>query len=634
MPSVADMVAELHGDITPFKKSMGDAVTVSQSATQRIGRELVKLEEGFGSIKTAVGSVSGAIGALSKIAIGGAFAAGAFKTVANTLEGLAEIGRSADAIGLTTDQFQELAYAMGRAGVASSEQTALLTTFSERSFQASQDTGKLKDALATYNPEALKAMKATGDIAGQLNIMAEAVKTAGGEQARAALMTAAFGEANDDLRRFLIGGASGIDASIQKAREFGIVIDEELVRRAPEVQERFAAVAAVIGVQFQNAAITAAPVVVDLAQNIADLVEYLVPAIDGFNRLTVEVGAFFSAADPAANSLATLNIKLRDTVAEADALQAKLSDPSYNVWYNLFGDRKGDHARMMDMIAKAKALQDEIASRGRRSSPAATPSFRKPAAPGEEDPFKKATREAGVQQAVSQLQRIESEYLKTTKRTTELVRVEHERQLASLQQSLDKGVISAADATKARAELEGTLTAKLAEEAQKQVQPVSDAISGGLTRAFDDFIDRGELNFKRMAATMIAELVKLQFQMAVIQPLFGGGGTQGGGIFGQALAGVFHGGGTVGAGGPARSVPGLAFAMAPRFHNGGMPGLRAGEVPAILEKGETVLPKGMRGGGSPIIFNVTTPDAGSFRRSEGQIAAMLTRAASAGRRNM
>src|SRR5690606_34949099 len=32
------------------------------------------------------------------------------------------------------------------------------------------------------------------------------------------------------------------------------------------------------------------------------------------------------------------------------------------------------------------------------------------------------------------------------------------------------------------------------------------------------------------------------------------------------------------------------------------------------------------GGGSRIVFNVTTPDAASFRKSEGQIAAMLTRA--------
>ncbi len=40
------------------------------------------------------------------------------------------------------------------------------------------------------------------------------------------------------------------------------------------------------------------------------------------------------------------------------------------------------------------------------------------------------------------------------------------------------------------------------------------------------------------------------------------------------------------------------------------------------------------GGARPIVFNVTTPDADSFRRSESQIAAMLARAVQLGQRNL
>ncbi len=39
-------------------------------------------------------------------------------------------------------------------------------------------------------------------------------------------------------------------------------------------------------------------------------------------------------------------------------------------------------------------------------------------------------------------------------------------------------------------------------------------------------------------------------------------------------------------------------------------------------------------GGSTIVFNVSTPDAPSFKRAEAQIQAMLTRAASRGRRSV
>ncbi len=65
--------------------------------------------------------------------------------------------------------------------------------------------------------------------------------------------------------------------------------------------------------------------------------------------------------------------------------------------------------------------------------------------------------------------------------------------------------------------------------------------------------------------------------------LFGDGGL---------FAGVFHGGGVVGRGGTRRRVPAALaplFAMAPRYHSGGIAGLKPNEVPAILERGETVL---------------------------------------------
>ncbi len=80
----------------------------------------------------------------------------------------------------------------------------------------------------------------------------------------------------------------------------------------------------------------------------------------------------------------------------------------------------------------------------------------------------------------------------------------------------------------------------------------------------------------------------------------------------------------------------MLFATAPRYHSGGIAGLMPDEVPAILQRGEIVIPKGGfrgEGGGSsddqspkpstlqPITVNMTvmTRDAESFRQSRGQI---------------
>lgn len=83
--------------------------------------------------------------------------------------------------------------------------------------------------------------------------------------------------------------------------------------------------------------------------------------------------------------------------------------------------------------------------------------------------------------------------------------------------------------------------------------------------------------------------------------LFGGsggglfGGSGGGGLLGgKIIPGILHKGGVAGSSGygHGRSFSPGVFAGAPRYHSGGIAGLKPDEVPAILQKGEVVLPKG------------------------------------------
>ncbi len=94
--------------------------------------------------------------------------------------------------------------------------------------------------------------------------------------------------------------------------------------------------------------------------------------------------------------------------------------------------------------------------------------------------------------------------------------------------------------------------------------------------------------------------------------LFGAGiGGKGGGLLGGFLIpGILHAGGVAGADGygHGRAVSPSVFAGAKRYHTGtssaGGPALRAGEVPAILERGEVVLPKGTKVGGQQVHVTV------------------------------
>ncbi len=66
----------------------------------------------------------------------------------------------------------------------------------------------------------------------------------------------------------------------------------------------------------------------------------------------------------------------------------------------------------------------------------------------------------------------------------------------------------------------------------------------------------------------------------------------GGGGMGLFASGIYHSGGVAGQSRQSRSVHPALFAGAPRYHSGGVAGLRPGEVPAILQRGELIIPKG------------------------------------------
>lgn len=119
--------------------------------------------------------------------------------------------------------------------------------------------------------------------------------------------------------------------------------------------------------------------------------------------------------------------------------------------------------------------------------------------------------------------------------------------------------------------------------------------AGNMQRAFADFLfnpfDRGLQGMLRgfvdMLRRMVAELLAQQLLTQFFTAL---GGTIGGTSLASQLLGavVRHDGGLADGSGPARRVPAIAFAGAPRLHNGGLAGLRPDEVPAILKRGEGV----------------------------------------------
>lgn len=152
-------------------------------------------------------------------------------------------------------------------------------------------------------------------------------------------------------------------------------------------------------------------------------------------------------------------------------------------------------------------------------------------------------------------------------------------------------------------------SANFVEISKEQFSELTDAINGWsreATQAFVDFAFGAEQSIGDMLESIAKQFAAMELQKSVFGPIFAGLGT--------VLKGVlpFHSGGIVGMeGGSGRGVPELAFAGAPRFHDGFMPG----EYPAILKRGEGVFTPGqMRAMGGAQSVRVEIKNEGQPQR--------------------
>jgi lambda family phage tail tape measure protein len=179
---------------------------------------------------------------------------------------------------------------------------------------------------------------------------------------------------------------------------------------------------------------------------------------------------------------------------------------------------------------------------------------------------------------------------------------------------------------------------KYADEATNAAKNAEELFGGAARKVEDtlvEMVSTGEFSFKKLGDLVMdiqQDILRMFIRENITGPIAGGlsdilkggsgGGSSGGGFLGgffdDIFGSLFHGGGMVGVSSVSRrAVPAHAFIGAPRLHGGLMPD----EFPAILQRGETVLPKNSRMGGMNVTFNISTPNAQSFMDSRGQIMA-------------
>lgn len=168
-----------------------------------------------------------------------------------------QLAKTADLVGLTTDQLQRMQFGFELAGVEVADTEKAMEQFGKRLSEAESKGGLLADILDA-NGIALRdnqgQMRPVIDL---LRDYAGLLQNAGSEQEKLSLANEAFGRSGNRLVLALRNGADGLDELLGKAEDAGGVLEEELLRNAEEIDDAFTAMWRGFEIRSKRAILTA-----------------------------------------------------------------------------------------------------------------------------------------------------------------------------------------------------------------------------------------------------------------------------------------------------------------------------------------------------------------------------------------
>ncbi len=592
----------------PLRLILSAQYTDAKQALDQIRGKLGEVKKSADSTNAAFASAATGINKIRSSMLG-LVSVGSMVALTRSAAQLADnISESADAVGLTIERFQELRYAATQSGVSAEQFTQALAN------------------LSKYADE-----RGIGDINQAFLDVAKRIGSANTAMERLTIATDAFGaRAGKYFVTLMQDGAAGVEKLAQEARQLGLVMSTETAQSVGQVNDALDAFGLAVKVNVTNALAQALPLLRSATKWIAEL-----------NAAATGGGGQSTITSTATNAVSRRLQEAKDAVVSLE--RGDLSDPTrlkaleegrktiialQAELANLTPSLKAQEGATKDSAAATKAWSD--VTRGLRTEEerylderARVIAAAQAAGASEEDlanalsrvdaQYRKVTVSSGAAaktrsvaassgqaeaRAAAEAARLDEQLDAEARRFKDLADpvAPLRRELDLLNQLLAAGKINFdvwAEAAFQVQERVGELV-EPAERAAAQVSEYWSEAARGIQGAmadflFDPFTDglQGMLRgFLDVIRRMLAEAVAAQLAQALFGDIAGG---KPGGYFGTFLAGMFHGGGLVGAPGPSRLMPELAFVGAPRYATGGLAGLRPNEMPAILHRGEEVL---------------------------------------------
>ncbi len=678
-----DITAVVGGDTKGLKDALREATTELRSFSDSAGGSLKSIDD---QMKRALGAVGKTLSSVQDVFTATLGSGGIIGTIIylqsqtnKAVDLFKEIGDAADAAAVSTDFWQWLRLEAQRSNVEFSKVTAGVKAFGAALGKLKNDYGGLHDALKGNNDALLTQLKAARSVEGGIRLVSDAIKKLPGDIEQSRLAAVAFGKDNAPIAKVFNEGSAAIDAAIQRSREFGVVVDENIIRHSQQIKRDVSSVSSVIDLQFKQALLRIMPIMSDVSKAALKLSGMILGIRDAIvatqyksdvgieraiknyrNEIEKEIAAFKKLGeeyqDVQNSTFGGYGYGGMGARSFTSMFDPNFYDPTISTrQYNLNEIAEESRKKFTTLNEKIDEYNELMALKAQRDTESAERQrqlnenlFSDQKAREEEENSRKLI------EGLRAMEELKKRYYADTHQWLEAIRADQEREAQRFKILLEDGKINYKQYQEAMVLITADANAKIKAEQDKLAHTLRESMRG-ISGEFDKILSSWQsghaLTVKEIERDFVNMIMRIVLKAAVLEPLFGTGrpgqnefgivggaiqGVLGGGGLGGLLSGVkLHEGGVAGEDGTPIMMPASVFEGAARYHNGGIAGLLPNEVPAILQKGETVIPAGGGvPGGNTYNTYIQTPNPEAFRQSQGQISAMITRAAGRGQRNL
>lgn len=307
----------------------------------RLGARTRGFETALSRVKRSVFSLKGALVGLT----GGV----SFEAMRRGIESVASIGDVADKVGLTTEALQGLRYAAEQTNVPVTALDMGMQRFSRRVAEAA--AGATNDLAKVLEANNIQLHDQHGRLRDQVDILgdyADLIRNAGSEQDKLRLAFLAFDSEGAALVNTLRDGRDGMQEMMREAKDLGIVLSEDTVRAAQELDEEFNKIISAMSSRFKAFVVSASKQAADLFSQ----VRALTPALGASSPAGRTVSELQQARDEAASIVADIE----DMIANKRALPSK----GGSVLSYLFADGNSSQDRLKSAKDNLAAINAEL----------------------------------------------------------------------------------------------------------------------------------------------------------------------------------------------------------------------------------------------------------------------------------